>query len=233
MLRLAIDVSIGSLDYSVRNLKTQSLAWQSSLMDNETSQMSKTSWAPEIDVRVANAPPALLKKYTTKEKAFFYDYANFVVRLVRNENVTDRIHCVISLERIVIDNPVDIRVMVFPARTFRGSQNRVLHGSYSQSASQISLYPLRIPREWIRGDRIDLFRAGLEALSQRKLRLLSEISESAVSTMMHEIRHVKFQQRTMSRYGEEALVQKLERQFMQGWEEWILVPVQQSLSMIS
>ena len=202
-------------------------------MDNETAQMSKTSWAPEIDVRVANPPPALLKKYTAKEKAFFYDYTNFVVRLVRNEIVTDRIHRVISMERIVIDRPVDIRVMVFPARTFRGRQNRVLHGSYSQSASQISLYPLRIPREWIRGDGIDLFRAGLEGLSQRKLKLLSEISESAVSTMIHEILHVKFQQRTMSRYGEEALVQKLERQFMQGWEEWILVPVQQSLSVIS
>jgi len=202
-------------------------------MDNQMARMSKTSWAPEIDVRVANPPPALLKKYTAKEKAFFYDYANFVVRLVRNENVTDRIHRVISMERIVIDKPVDIRVMVFPARTFRGSQNRVLHGSYSQSASQISLYPLRIPREWIRGDGIDLFRSGLDGLSQRKLTLLSEISESAVSTMIHEILHAKFQQRSMSKYGEEALVQKLERQFMQGWEEWILVPVQQSLSVIS
>ena len=202
-------------------------------MDNQMARMSKTSWAPEIDVRVANPPPALLKKYTAKEKAFFYDYANFVVRLVRNENVTDRIHRVISMERIVIDKPVDIRVMVFPARTFRGSQNRVLHGSYSQSASQISLYPLRIPREWIRGDGIDLFRSGLDGLSQRKLTLLSEISESAVSTMIHEILHAKFQQRSMSKYGEEALVQKLERQFMRGWEEWILVPVQQSLSVIS
>ena len=202
-------------------------------MDNQMARMSKTSWAPEIDVRVANPPPALLKKYTAKEKAFFYDYANFVVRLVRNENVTDRIHRVISMERIVIDKPVDIRVMVFPARTFRGRQNRVLHGSYSQSASQISLYPLRIPREWIRGDGIDLFRSGLDGLSQRKLTLLSEISESAVSTMIHEILHAKFQQRSMSKYGEEALVQKLERQFMQGWEEWILVPVQQSLSVIS
>src|SRR5438105_7751605 len=202
-------------------------------MDNETAQMFKTSWAPEIDVRVANPPPALLKKYTAKEKAFFYDYANFVLRLVRTENVTDRIHRVISSERIHIAEAVDIRVMVFPARSVRERQNRVLHGSYSQSASQISLYPLRIPREWIRGDGIDLFRAGLEGLSQRKVRLLYEISESAVSTMIHEILHVKFQQRSMSRYGEEALVQKLERQFMQGWEEWIIVPVQQDLSMVS
>src|SRR5438128_1222208 len=198
-------------------------------MDNETAQMSKTSWAPEIDVRVANPPPALLKKYTAKEKAFFYDYTNFVVRLVRNEIVTDRIHRVISMERIVIDRPVDIRVMVFPARTFRERQHRVLHGSYSQSTSQISLYPLRIPREWIRGEGLDLFRAGFESLSRRKLSLLYEISQSAVSTMIHEILHVKFQQRSMNRYGEESLVRKLEGQFMRGWEDWILIPVQQAL----
>src|SRR5436853_6592442 len=129
-------------------------------MDNEMAQMSKTSWAPEIDVRVANPPPALLKKYTAKEKAFFYDYADFVVRLVRNENVTDRIHRVISMERIVIDKPVDIRVMVLPARTFRGNQNRVRHGSDSQSASQITLYRLRIPQEWIRGDAMALLCTG-------------------------------------------------------------------------
>ncbi|OLD08618.1 MAG: hypothetical protein AUI95_02785 [Crenarchaeota archaeon 13_1_40CM_3_52_4] len=202
-------------------------------MDQETGRVSKTAWAPEIDVRIANPPPALLKKYTLKEKAFFYDYASFVVRLIRNEEVTDRIRGVISAERILIDRPVDIRVMVFPARTFRGRQNRVLHGSYSESASQISLYPLRIPREWIRGEGIDLFRAGCEGLSQRKLRLLYEMSEIAVSTMIHEILHVKFQRRSMSRYGEEALVQELERQFMQGWEEWIRVPVQHAISVIS
>src|SRR5437667_9889596 len=103
-------------------------------MDNQMAQMSKTSWAPEIDVRVANPPPALLKKYTAKEKAFFYDYTNFVVRLVRNESVTDRIHRVISMERIVIDRSVDIRVMVFPARTFRGLHKRVLHGSIDPPA---------------------------------------------------------------------------------------------------
>src|SRR5207302_2607492 len=115
-------------------------------MDNQMARLSKTSWAPEIDVRVANPPPALLKKYTAKEKGFFYDYANFVVRLIRNENVTDRIHGVISMERIVIDKPVDIRVMVFPARTFRGSQKRVLLGGYSQPESKISLYPLKFPQ---------------------------------------------------------------------------------------
>ncbi len=184
-----------------------------------------------MDVRTANPPPALLAKYTAKEKAFYYDYASFVVRLIQNQNVTDRIHHVVSTEQIVADRPVDIRVMVFPARTFRGRQNRILHGSYSESASQISLYPLRISKEWIRSEGLDLFHAGTESLSQRKLKLLREMSESAVSTLIHEILHVKFQQRGMNRYGEEALVRKLERQFMQGWEDWILVPLQQALAL--
>jgi len=78
-----------------------------------------------------------------------------------------------------------------------------------------------------------LFRAGSDNLSHRKLKLLYEISESAISTMIHEILHVKFQQRDMSRYGEEALVQKLEEQFMHGWEDWILVPVREALSVLN
>jgi hypothetical protein len=202
-------------------------------MYQEVGLGSRTSWSPEIDVRIANPPPALLAKYTVKEKTFFYDYARFVVRLIQNEDITTRIHDVISTKRIVTDKPVDIRVMVFPARTFRGRQNRVLHGSYSESASQISLYPLRISKEWIRGEGSDLFRRGLESRSQRKPRLLYEISESAVSTMIHEILHVKFQQRSMSRYGEEALVRKLEREFMEGCEDWIRSPVQSALSVTS
>ena len=195
----------------------------------EVGLRSRAGLTPEMDVRIANPPPALLAKYTTKEKTFFYDYASFVVRLIQNQNVTERIHHVVSTERIATDRPVDIRVMVFPARTFRGRQNRILHGSYSESASQISLYPLKISKEWIRSEGLDLFRAAIESLSQRKLKLLLEMSESAVSTMIHEILHVKFQQRSMSRYGEEALVRKLERQFMERWEDWIQAPIQQAL----
>ena len=198
-------------------------------MYQEVGLRSNVGWTPEVDVRIANPPPALLAKYTVKEKTFYYDYASFVLRLIQNQIVTDRIHHVVSTERIVTDRPVDIRVMVFPARTFRGRQNRILHGSYSQSASQISLYPLRIPKEWIRTEGLDLFNARIQRLSQRKLKLLAEVSESAVSTAIHEILHVKFQQRGISRYSEEALVRKLERQFMEGWEDWIQAPVQQAL----
>ena len=198
-------------------------------MYQEVGLRSNAGWTPEVDVRIANPPPALLAKYTVKEKTFYYDYASFVVRLIQNQNVTERIHHVVSTERIVTDRPVDIRVMVFPARTFRGRQNKILHGSYSQSASQISLYPLRIPKEWIRSEGAELFHEDLRNLSQRKLGLLYEMSEAAVSTMIHEILHVKFQQRGMSRYGEEALVRKLEGQFMQDSEKWIVSPIQQSL----
>jgi len=200
-------------------------------MYQEAGLTSRADWTPEVDVRIANPPPALLAKYTVKEKTFYFDYANFVVRLIQNQNVTERIHHVVSTERIATNKPVDIRIMVFPARTFRGRQNRILHGSYSESASQISLYPLRIPKEWIRSEGLDFFRAGIESLPQRKLKLLQEISESAVSTMIHEILHVKFQHRSMSRYSEEALVRKLERQFMQGWEDWILIPVRHALAL--
>lgn len=194
---------------------------------------SGEGWTPEMDVRIANPPPALLAKYTSKEKTFYYEYANFVVRLIQNQTVTDRIHLVISTERIATDRPVDIRVMVFPARTFRGRQNRILHGSYSQSASQISLYPLRMPKQWIRSEGAELFRADLRSLSQRKLRLLYEMSEAAVSTMIHEILHVKFGQRGMNRYGEESLVRKLEGQFMQESQDWMIKPIQQSLPLTS
>src|ERR1700751_3364376 len=168
-------------------------------MYHEVGLTSRADWTPEVDVRIANPPPALLAKYTVKEKTFYYDYANFVVQLIQNQNVTERIHHVVSTERIATNRPVDIRVMVFPARTFRGRQNWILHGSYSESASQISLYPLRIPKEWIRGEGRHLFRKEFGSLSQRELRLLYEISESAVSTMIHEILHVKFQQRSMGR----------------------------------
>src|SRR5260370_5420280 len=200
-------------------------------MYQEVGLTSRADWTPEVDVRIANPPLALLAKYTVKEKTFYYDYASFVVRLIQNQNVTERIHQVVSTEGIATDRPVDIRVMVFPARTFRGRQNRILHGSYSQSASQISLYPLRIPKDWIREEGLDLFRTGLENRSQRKLRALYEISESAVSTMIHEILHVKFQQRAMSRYGEEAVVRKLERQFMQPHENSMLVPVHEAFGL--
>ena len=188
-------------------------------MGLEASRGRHSGWATEV--RIANPPPALLVKYTEKEKRFFYDYAGFVLRIVQDESVSDGIRRIISAENLRIEKQVDVRVMVFPARTLRGRTNRTLHGSYSRSASQISLYPLKIPRDWAKNDGQDLFRTPYDSLTDRKKRLLYEISETAIATMIHEILHVKFESRGLNSYAEESIVRKLETNYMQGWESTI------------
>ncbi len=179
---------------------------------------AKTSSMLEIGVRIANPPPGLLTRYTRKEQEFFFDYANFVVRILEDPVVRERLRRIFVMESIRFEKPVDTRVMVFPARPLRGGSNRMLHGSYSHSSSQISLYPLKLPREWVKGQGFDLFRVSLESLSDKKRRLLYEISHSAVSTFVHEVLHVKFEHRGLLSYVEEAIVRKLERQYMADWE---------------
>src|SRR6266705_2495024 len=158
-------------------------------MSNSAGQVSRLKWEPEL--RIANPPPSLLVKYTRKEKDFFYDYANFILKIFQDPMVGERFGRILELENVRIDGPVDVRIMVFPARSFRGQANRMLHGSYNSTASQISLYPLRIPKDWIRWDGFDLFKRSYPNLSERKKKLLNEISESAVSTLLHEIFHLK------------------------------------------
>ena len=183
-----------------------------------------------LDLRIANPPPSLLVKYTRKEKEFFSDYADFVIKVIRDIAVNDRITRILSLENIRVNDPLDIRVMVFPARSFRGQSNRVLHGSYNSSASQISLYPLKIPKEWIRNGGSELFRRKFSNLSGREKNLLGEISTAAISTLLHETFHVKLGSRGMGRYVEESIVRKMEAQHMTGWDEVIPAVVQRVLN---
>ncbi len=183
------------------------------------------SWTGEsspgfrLSARIANPPPMLLAKYTRKEREFFFEYASFVLKLIENAQVLDRLKEIFEKEGIRIARSVDLRIMVFPARPLRGRPNRMLHGSYSQSSSQISLYPLKLPREWVRTEGIDMFTTPIEDLSAKNRRLLLEISRNAVSTLVHEILHVKFESRGFLRYVEEAIVQKLERQYVAEWED--------------
>src|SRR5438034_6860922 len=100
--------------------------------------------------------------------------------------------------------------MVFPARPLRGRANRMLHGSYNHSASQISLYPMRLPRDWIRHDGSDIFKLSYQTLTERKKRLLHEISKTAIATLLHELLHVKFERRGLASYVEEPLVRRSE-----------------------
>ncbi len=175
----------------------------------------------EISARIANPPPQLLAKYTRKEREFFFKYASFVLKIVENERVLDRLRGIFEKETIRIERPVDLRIMVFPARPLSGRPSRMLHGSYSQSSSQISLYPLKLPREWVGTEGLDMFTTRIENLPVKRRRLLLEISRSAVSTLVHEILHVKFESRGLLRYVEEAIVQKLERQYVVEWEDEI------------
>ena len=193
-------------------------------MGLEAGWTTRTVWEPEI--RIANPPPSLLSKYTEKEKTFFYDYADFVLKIVQDELVRQRLRLIIDTEALRVEKLVDVRVMVFPARPLRGRTNRVLHGSYSHSASQISLYPLKLPRVWIRQDGLKLFKTPFSSLSQRERKLLYEMSETAIATLVHEILHVKFERRGMSFYVEEAVVRKLEKKYMEGWDQVIAATIE-------
>ena len=180
------------------------------------------------DVRIANPPPALLAKYTGREKSFFYDYASFVVKIIQDSTVADKVRDILAVEAVHIEKAVDVRVMVFPARPLRGRANRMLHGSYNHSASQISLYPIRLTRDWIRHEGIDIFKVSYQTMSERKKKLLYEISKTAIATLLHELLHVKFERRGLASYVEEPLVRKLENHYMQGWEGTILAAVQRA-----
>jgi hypothetical protein len=95
----------------------------------------------------------------------------------------------------------------------------MLHGSYNHDSAQISLYPLKLPREWVRSDGLSLFKIGPERLTSSQSRVFSQIFESAVSTLIHELLHVKFEGRNYPRYQEEAIVRKLENKYAQEWFE--------------
>lgn len=183
-----------------------------------------------VELRIANPPPSLLIKYTRKEKAFFYDYAEFVVKIIKNPDVAGRLRRILALENVRIDGPLDIRVMVFPARSFRGQSNKILHGSYNSSEAQISLYPLRVPKEWVRNGGSDLFRKPFSSLSTRERNLVGEITASTIGTLLHEAFHVKIGSRGLSRYEEEAIVRKMEAEHMKGWDEIVSLASQKAFT---
>ncbi len=171
----------------------------------------------EIVARIANPPEGLLTKYTRKEKEFFSDYAAFVLRQVTSPQVTEELRLLIEREQVNTGRMIDLRIMVFPARPLTGRPRNTLHGSYNQDSSQISLYPLKLPREWIRNGGFNLFKTPAGELAQLQQKILSEIFTAAISTLIHEVLHVKFEDRHMPRYVEEAIVRKLERKYAEEW----------------
>ena len=173
----------------------------------------------DVQARIANPPEGLLAKYTRKEKGFFYSYAAFVQRILNSAGIKDRLRRLIETESIDPGRAIDLRVMVFPARPLTGRPRNILHGSFNQDSSQISLYPLKLPKDWVRKEGLDLFKTSPARLSPSQHEALREMLASAITTLIHEILHVKFESRQYSRYAEEAIVRRLEKKYAEEWFE--------------
>jgi hypothetical protein len=172
-----------------------------------------------IRARLAKPPEYVLVKFPRYEKAFFLGYANFILKLILSSEIRELLSTLVSAEGIRSDRSIDLRVMIFPARQLRRQPSRILYGSYSHSLAQISLYPLRISKDRIRREGPELFSTSLDGLSIAQRKLIGEIATAAISTLIHEVLHVKFQQRSLARYVEEGMVQRLEKTYMRQWAD--------------
>jgi NurA-like 5'-3' nuclease len=172
-----------------------------------------------IRARLAKPPEYVLVKFPRYERAFFQGYANFILGLILSSEIRELLSTLVSAEGIRSDRAVDLRVMIFPAKQLRRQPSRILYGSYSHSLAQISLYPLRISKDRIRKEGPELFGTTLDRLSLAQRKLIGEISTAAISTLIHEVLHVKFQQRSLARYVEEGMVHRLEKTYMRQWAD--------------
>ena len=172
-----------------------------------------------IRARLAKPPDYVLAKFPRYEKEFFHAYANFLLKLILSSDIRELLSALVSAEGIRSDRSIDLRVMIFPAKQLRRQPSRILYGSYSHTLAQISLYPLRISKDRIRKEGTDLFRTTLSQLSIAQRKLIGEIATATISTLIHEVLHVKFQQRSLARYVEEGMVQRLEKTYMRQWAD--------------
>lgn len=172
-----------------------------------------------IRARLAKPPDYVLVEFPRYERDFFQGYANFILRLILSSDIRELLSNLVSAEGIRSDRAIDLRVMIFPAKQLRRQPSRILYGSYSHTLAQISLYPLRISKDRIRREGTELFASSLNKLSIAQRKLIGEIATAAISTLIHEVLHVKFQQRSLARYVEEGMVQRLEKTYMRQWAD--------------
>ena len=172
-----------------------------------------------IRARLAKPPEYVLVKFPRYEREFFLSYANFILQLILSGEIRELLSMLVAAEGIRSDRSIDLRVMIFPAKQLRRQPSRILYGSYSHSLAQISLYPLRISKDRVRREGARLFASSLNELSIAQRKLIGEIATAAISTLIHEVLHVKFQQRALPRYVEEGMVQRLEKTYMRQWAD--------------
>jgi len=171
----------------------------------------------EISVRLANPPEDLIAKYTRKEREFFFGYADYVLQLLKAPQVQQQLRHLLEIENMEFRKAVDLRIMAFPARLLHGRPRNILHGSYNHDSAQISMYPLKVKRDWIRQEGFSTFNTPAGQLSSSQRKMLLEVSVSAITTLIHEVLHVKFENRGLSRYAEEAIVRRLEKKYAHEW----------------
>ena len=141
------------------------------------------------------------------------------MKLILSGEIRELLSALVAAEGIRSDRSIDLRVMIFPAKQLRRQPSRILYGSYSHTLAQISIYPLRISKDRIRREGSELFAYSLSQLSLGQRKLIGEIATAAISTLIHEVLHVKFQQRSLARYVEEGMVKRLERTYMRQWAD--------------
>ena len=183
-----------------------------------------------IRARLAKPPEYVLVKFPRYEREFFQGYANFILKLILFSEIRELLSILVSAEGIRSDRSIDLRVMIFPAKQLRRQPSRILYGSYSHSLAQISLYPLRVSKDRIRREGKELFTTSLDGLSITQRKFIEEMATAAVSTLIHEVLHVKFQQRALPRYVEEGMVQRLEKTYMQQWADKLNVVLRTQFS---
>jgi hypothetical protein len=183
-----------------------------------------------IRARLAKPPEYVLVKFPRYEREFFLGYANFILGLILSQDIRELLSNLVSAEGIRSDRSIDLRVMIFPAKQLRRQPSRTLYGSYSHSLAQISLYPLRISKDRTRREGAELFATRLNDLSIAQRKLIGEIASAAISTLIHEVLHVKFQQRSLARYVEEGMVQRLEKTYMRQWADKLDVVLRSQFS---
>src|SRR3989304_564639 len=170
-----------------------------------------------INERLSYKPGVLEEQFTRKEREFFFDYADYVLQLLKAPQVQQQLRDLMEIENMEFRRAVDLRVMAFPARPLHGRPRNILHGSYNHDNAQISIYPLKVKRDWIRQGGFSTFKTPAGQLSSSQRNMLREISVSAITTLIHEVLHVKFENRGLSRYAEEAIVRKLEKKYAHEW----------------
>src|SRR5467141_4956334 len=127
-----------------------------------------------IRARLAKPPDFVLAKFPRYEKEFFHAYANFILKLILSSDIRELLSTLVSAEGIRSDRSIDLRVMIFPAKSLRRQPSRILYGSYSHSLAQISLYPLRISKDRIRREGKELFTTSLDGLSIAQRKFIGE-----------------------------------------------------------